>query len=35
MGIFPEFRGRTLYRLMKIVCGTSFMMYGVSSSLLS
>jgi MFS family permease len=32
MILFPELRGRTLYRLMKIVCGTSFMMYGVRSS---
>lgn len=29
MGVFPNLRGRTLYRLMKIVCGLSFMMYGV------
>ncbi|KAF2727734.1 hypothetical protein EJ04DRAFT_557195 [Polyplosphaeria fusca] len=30
MGLLPQYRGRTLYRLMKIVCGASFMMYGVS-----
>lgn len=29
MGI-RQLRGKTLYLLMKLVCGTSFMMYGVS-----
>jgi hypothetical protein len=32
MGLFPQVRGRTLYRLMKIVCGASFMMYGVRTN---
>lgn len=31
MGILPKLRGQTLYTLMKIVCGTSFIMYGVSN----
>ncbi|KAF2242351.1 MFS transporter [Trematosphaeria pertusa] len=34
MGFFPQLRGRTLYRLMKIVCGTSFMMYGYDAGVL-
>lgn len=29
MGVI-KLRGRNLYRLMQFVCGTSFMMYGVS-----
>jgi hypothetical protein len=34
MGFWLEYRGRTLYRLMKIVCGTSFMMYGYDAGVL-
>ncbi|KAH7070980.1 MFS transporter [Paraphoma chrysanthemicola] len=34
MGCFPQLRGRTLYRLMKVVCGLSFMMYGYDAGVL-
>ncbi|CAO2652816.1 Nn.00g022270.m01.CDS01 [Neocucurbitaria sp. VM-36] len=34
MGGFPHLRGRTLYLLMKLVCGASFMMYGYDAGVL-
>ena len=34
MGLLPEFRGRSLYGLMKFVCGCSFCMYGYDAGVL-
>ena len=34
MGVFTRVRGQKLYWLIKIVCGTSFMMYGYDAGVL-
>ncbi|KUJ12466.1 MFS transporter [Mollisia scopiformis] len=34
MGFLPELRGRSLYALMKFICGCSFMMYGYDAGVL-
>jgi MFS family permease len=34
VGLISSLRGRTLYLLMKLICGTSFMMYGYDAGVL-
>ena len=34
MGALIQLRGRNLYRLMKVVCGVAFMMYGYDAGVL-